>query len=464
MRTTKHRFEQFQFYDYTGIKMHLEKMALKGWKLHKITRLYWEYRKIEPKKLTYTVTYFSEASEFNPYHTDNQITFHEYCKNGGWNLVAEWAQMQIFCTEDEDITPIDTEESVKLKFIHKAMKKNFLPGNALLMLVSILQFFLQIKNIKSDLVYQLSTGSSLFLTMVWFLISIQTLYILIGYIVWYYKSKRSVNLGGLCAESGRVNKKISNLLLVITIVLLVLAMWTMQNVWAPILGIVTIIVVMTLVFAIKNALKREEVSRKSNIIITTVSCVILMFIFTSVLTWGIMKGGNYGLHSNKPFETYTTTQPDGSTYTWDIYHDPLPLKVEDLQEVNYEHYSYESTKRESFLVSQYIARQNSFPEGQLAPELNYAIVDVKLPVLFDICLKDYLEMYNYEWKKPDDERRYFKLTNDPLWHADAVYQLYTQYGSEGEYIVCWKNRIVYINYNKVPSVEQIAVTVKKLNK
>lgn len=52
MKATKRRFEQFLFYDYTGIERHLKRMAARGWQLHKITRFYWEYRRTEPQKLT----------------------------------------------------------------------------------------------------------------------------------------------------------------------------------------------------------------------------------------------------------------------------------------------------------------------------------------------------------------------------------------------------------------------------
>ncbi|MGB8454740.1 MAG: hypothetical protein WCD89_20720 [Anaerocolumna sp.] len=91
-------------------------------------------------------------------------------------------------------------------------------------------------------------------------------------------------------------------------------------------------------------------------------------------------------------------------------------------------------------------------------------MDVKLPGLFDIYLNDYLEMYNYKREKPKEEKRYFKQTDDPAWQADVVYQLYTQNEAEAEYILCWSNRIVYINYEEIPTSEQIAITVEKLSK
>ncbi len=52
--------------------------------------------------LAYTVTYFSEASEFNPYPTEISRLSMNTAVNAGWSLAAEWAQMQIFYTEQEN--------------------------------------------------------------------------------------------------------------------------------------------------------------------------------------------------------------------------------------------------------------------------------------------------------------------------------------------------------------------------
>lgn len=469
MKATKRRYEQFLFYDYTGIERHLEKMALNGWLLYKISRFYWEYRRAEPQKLTYTVTYFSEASDFNPYPTENQQTFYEYCKDAGWNLVAEWAQMQIFCSERENSTPIETDESVKLKAIHRAMKKNFLPSSTLLLLLSLFQIYIQLRMVVSDPVEQLSSGVPLYLAVIWGVLFIQSLFNIIGYAVWYRKSQKAIRMGGACTESCSRYKKLFNIFTGIIVVLLTLALSTFTTsargyIWGGILGALNITVVIVLVLIIKNTLKRAEASRKINLTVTMASCVILSIIFTGATTWCIIRGVNIGWFSSQPTETYTTTQPNGATYTWDIYQDPLPLRVEDLQEVNYEHYSYKWTENKSFLLAQYVARQDSFLDGQLAPELNYAIVDVRLPALFDLCLHDYLDMYHYERNMPEEDRRLFRLVDGPTWQADAVYQLYRSNETMSEYILCWGYRIVYINFDEIPTVEQIAITVEKLSK
>jgi len=465
MKTTKRRFEQFLFYDYTGIEAHLAKMVAKGWQLHKITGFGWEYRRTEPQKLTYAVTYFSEASEFNPYPTENQQTFHAYCRGAGWELVAEWAQMQIFCSEQENPTPIETDESVKLKAIHRSMKKNFLPSSVLILLLSLFQVIFQLHTMMDDPVEQLSNGAALFMAAVWIILAVQMLIPLIGYAGWYRKSKKAVSMGETCVKSSGGYQKVSCfmwLLTAIVIALTVCSMSTQRFGWLGILGIINVTVIIASVFTIKKALKRAKASKRVNLTVTLVSCVILSLVLNGAMVWGIFRGVNAGWFGNQADETYTTTQPNGSTHTWDIYSDQLPLKVEDLQDVEYDHYSYKWTAGESILLGQFEARQDAFPDGQHAPELSYEIVEVKLAVLFDLCLNDYLEMYHYEWEEPEENKRQFRQTDDPAWQADAVYQLYRQDEVMDEYILCWGNRIVYIDFDEIPTAEQIAVAVEKL--
>lgn len=467
MKATKRRMEQFQFNDYTGIEAHLKRMAKRGWQLYKINAFYWVYHRIEPQKLSYYVTYFSEASEFNPHPTEKQQTFYEYCKDAGWNLVTEWAQMQIFCTERENPIPIETEESVKLKAIHNAMKKNFLPGNIVVLLLALFQTALQLHTIMDFPVLQLSSNMTVPTVAIWSILAILILTNLISYAVWYRKSKKNVNMGGTCIESSSRYKGVYYFRGILGGSSIVLAIYFMSSLpfgWAGLLAIVNITVMIALVLTIKKALKRAGASRRVNLSITIISCVVLSFALTGTMAWGIIRGVNAGWFDNKPVETYTAAMPNGYTHTWDIYHDLLPLKVEDLQTVNYDHYSYEWEESKSFLLDKFVAQQRSFPDGQFAPELRYEIVNVKLPILFDLCLNDYLEKYSYDFDMPEEFRRNFRRNDDPVWQADAVYQLFAQAEAKEEYILCWGDRIVYISFSEIPTTKQIAIVVEKLKK
>ena len=70
MKNHKRDFIPFSFYDRTGMAAHLEKRAAEGWLLDKVTPFGWHYRRIEPAKLHFTVTYDHRLSEFAPAPTE----------------------------------------------------------------------------------------------------------------------------------------------------------------------------------------------------------------------------------------------------------------------------------------------------------------------------------------------------------------------------------------------------------
>lgn len=114
MRDTKRRMEFFSFYDHTGISAHLERMAERGWLLEKIGTLTWHYRRIEPKKLAFSVCYFAKASMYDPRPSAEQNMFYDLCAHTGWTLAAASAQMQVFYNERENPVPIDTDPALEV--------------------------------------------------------------------------------------------------------------------------------------------------------------------------------------------------------------------------------------------------------------------------------------------------------------------------------------------------------------
>lgn len=465
MRRIKRRFEHFLLYDYSGMEAHLAKMARTGWQIQKITPLYWDYHRIEPQPLTYTVTYFSEASDFNPGPTQNQQTFYAYCEEAGWQLVAQQAQMQVFCSNQPNTTPIETDATVKLEAIHRSMTKNFLFGNVVSLVLFLFILALQYKLFSQNPVDTLSSTLSLCTLLLIIIQFVQILTSIIGYVVWYYRSQKSIRVGGGCIENSSGFPKIyliMRALLATIIVVSALMLSSQQFGWVGIIGILNTVVVIAGILFIRDVLKRKKVARRTNEAITLVICLLLPVVLTGVMGWGILQGLHSGWLHGKPVDTYTTVQSNGSTYTWDIYHDDLPLIVEDLQEVNYDHYSYEWKKEETILLARSIGRQDSFPDGQDAPALRYEIVKVKMPILFQLCLNDYLTQYDYAWE-PVEYRRYYLMTNDPVWKADAVYQIYDGGEARAEYLLHWDNIIVSIRFDEIPTPEQIAIVKEKLS-
>ena len=120
MKNTKRRLEWISFYDHTGLEAHLERMAAEGWLLEKIGNFTWHYRRVEPKKVTFSVRYFPKASMFDPGPSEEQETFYDFCAHTGWTLAASSAQMQVFYNDRPSPVPIDTDPALEVDAIHKA--------------------------------------------------------------------------------------------------------------------------------------------------------------------------------------------------------------------------------------------------------------------------------------------------------------------------------------------------------
>ncbi|MEG1987628.1 MAG: DUF2812 domain-containing protein [Oscillibacter sp.] len=461
MRETKRRVENFLFYDAAGVERHLAKMAERGWGLEKITPFFWYYRRMEPKKRTYTVTYFPDASDFDPAPTDGQQTFRAYCQASGWEFVVQWAQMQIFCTEREHPVPIETEESVRLQTTHHAMKKNYLPGSIAMAALALFQIGTQISLGNYDLVGKLADGTQPYILLLFLLLLLNSILMLGGYASWYRKSKRRVEQGGACAECGGWYRKWANALYLPVGLLAIGWLWevsrqgNLRMLW-PVL--VLFVLLFLGVYTVRWGLKKARVSRNLNRGLTMAACVVLTLGMMAGLMLVALQGIRHNWFEAEPVEQYETIN-GGQSMLWDIYHDPLPLRVEDLAEVDYPHYTYQWEEESSFLVSRSAGDQHAFPDGEDVPDLSYEIVDVKAGFLYDLCLRQYMEK-DRDW----EPELHFPAVDAALWQADAVYQEYVGTEPRNRFVVCWGRRIVEIvfPYDWALTPAQIAIAAEKL--
>lgn len=126
MKDIKKKVEFFTFYDKTGIEKHLEQMASEGWLLEKMSAFRWTYRRIEPKKIHFSVSYYATITDFEPEPTEEQQAFNDFCEHSGWQLAASTMQMQVFYNENENPVPIETDPVLEVENIHRSVKKTVL--------------------------------------------------------------------------------------------------------------------------------------------------------------------------------------------------------------------------------------------------------------------------------------------------------------------------------------------------
>ncbi len=123
-----------------------------------------------------------------------------------------------------------------------------------------------------------------------------------------------------------------------------------------------------------------------------------------------------------------------------LYHDELPLSVEDLRKVSLIPYSYEiQTVEPSLFIEQQRAAQDSLAYNKEEPELFYTITEIKFPPLYDWCKASLLEKSEY------NEIFYQRIDAAP-WRAREAYQLIREGEAQLHFLLCFENRIVEIEF------------------
>jgi hypothetical protein len=492
MKKTKKGFSSWAFYDFTGMENHLERMALKGLKLEKISLYFWEYRRIEPQSLHYSVVYMPEASDFNPKPTRGQDTFESYCNEAGWEKVAERAQMQIYCSDLDAPVPIDTDDAEKLHNIHKAMKKNFIPMSLLLTVLMVVQLFLQSRLVKIDPIGYFSSRLNLFNSVMFLGIFIGNISSLIIYLHWYRHAKKRVELGDECPKSYKINQNIYWFVLCGGMLLFLFSDTTFLFSPYSLLFIVAILILVSIQvinIKLRKKFKKANLSKRQIVKRSIVAIIGLTVVYVMILNVIIFWSIDHFDFRRKPVAEVTVFT--NYERTWDIYKDALPLTIEEMTgTLEYPYYSYELTHKESPLLSYKLAWQDTFPEpkdkelakqlvsdayiGSLttlempyneAKELNYRIIETPYKWLYRQALNDLFTPPGYdEILYSGNAYRYFEEIDMPLWQAEHVYHQYTQDEADDEYIICWEGRIINIDFNWTPSQEELERAYQSLIK
>lgn len=466
MKELKRRLETFSLYDHTGIEKHLEDMAEKGWLLKENNRLFWVYRRIEPQKLRFAVTYYPKASEFDPEPQEGQMIYRDYGERSGWKFVTQSAQMQVFYSEEEEPTPMETDPVVEVQTIHKAAKKAFLPSYFILLGLSVLQAVLFISRLLGDPIGLLSSATNLATGFCWVLLFLLCAVELCGYYRWHRRAAKAAEKGEfLDTRSHTLFQKIMLAASVFALVYMLINVLFIGD--RMMLTIYTLMIgymftLLAVVNAVKKLLKRKKVSRNTNLTVTLLVDFVLAFAMLAAITHGTLRASQKGLFHPEA-ESY---EYNGST--WILYQDELPLSVEDLLDVDFDGYIRQSRESESIFLGQRVvdqwARFDAAPSVKV-PSLSYTLTIVKVPALYDWCRESVLNEQEDELTEDGFviARHYEEIDAAP-WLAKEAYQFHFSEGILNKYLLCYENRIVEIDFDWTPTEEQMKIVAEKLNK
>jgi len=459
MMQTKRKQMLLQLYDHTGFERKLEAMARKGWRLEQCgTFLGWKFRKIEPSELQYKVVYFPDASEFDPAPGDRQAEFIELCEQSGWEYIDHAAQMLIFCTEREDALPIETDAMMQVETIHKAMKKNYLPGQIGLLVLAVMQLALLGYRLHTELMNVLTTDALLVSLSAYTIMAALCGYHLCGYYLWRKKALTAA-ADGVFVET-RGNNLLEKCMLLMLLVIFAAWMASISDDgYLTRVAVVTFAVIIGMIGLVNGAkllMQKWGFETETNRIVTyflifvgTIGAVVLMTVFLFRHSY---------TYDEEPKAYVDTYEYAGRTHY--VYDDPIPLTLEMLGiEADYENRSRCEDVTSSVLMTVYNGQEIA-PWGtpvENPPELYYTVTFPRFAGMLDACAEDIL-----------DDRRIRNLYGVPEvgdarpWEAEEAYIHRDENGETGYYTLVYADRIVEIGFPYVPTETQIQIAVDAL--
>ena len=439
MKLTKYVPNLFSYYDHLGIARHLERMAAKGWMLVHTGSNFWKFRRVEPGTVHFAIIYTKDnASVCEPDQNEALEQLQEMCEGTGWEWTASHGRMHIFRNSEPDPVSLETDAAVQVSHIHQAMKRRYLPENITLLIISLLVGVLCLWSGASV------GGSVLVLGCLGMLLfGLQTLEVA-TYLIWHRRAVRAAEGGVLLPSRSYPWINAAAIILATALV----GVWLLTS--GSLSGNTHFLLIIGSIYLLRwlsGCMRRENVAAGTHRAVIVFLAIILSF------------GMQFVLQAVQEYEARAdesrirTLEMDGTTYL--LYQDEVPLKLEDLMEVDSNIQSYFRMDEDNILYDTVFVRQSQAGAFSSSPRLSYNIYLVRFPPAYDLALSKVLDE-NYQPLDPE------------VWGVTA-YQEYADGSPSNSFILCLEDRIIIISFylgdrqaSISPTPEQIAVILEKL--
>ena len=441
MKDIKKKVEFFTFYDKTGIEKHLEQMAAEGWLLEKMSAFRWTYRRIEPKKIHFSVSYYATITDFEPEPTEQQQAFNEFCEHSGWKLATQTVQMQVFYNENENPVPIETDPMLELENIHVSVKKTVLVSYFLILFLGFIMGAGFISTMLGDPTRLLSSASRLF-TGMWSILALAySLTELITYFVWRKKAKVLAEQGVFLETRGHRKLGFATVVFMLaSVVLYLISLADSELQFYMTTYLLILLAGFPLVNGVKSFLKNKKVKAGTNKALTFAASFAFAFVLTGALTAVTIFGIRNGAFESDLKE--------------------LPFTIGELLDVDDSDYIKTRGKEDSIILGQY--RSSQHPNTyEHSPTMQYTITEVKMPFLYDFVADTLYHHYD-EWKGWNSTYEYVE-TDATAWGANKAWELYRNGESDNAFLICYDKYILEISVDWELTAEQKQLICEKVN-
>lgn len=398
MRNHKFHLQLTGYYDLEGLDKHLETKAAQGWMLEKISLLGWRYRRMEPKRLRFSVTYQNTFSVWDAKDDEEQQAYRDLCRQSGWTLAASQGPVQVFYTEDDDAPPLETDPQMVFRVMDRLSRTSVIN--------SIVLFFASMLNGSNLLWYvrrcpidALASPIKLLVAVSWVLICLYCVLDVVTYSLWRHKAKGAAAMGEFVyARSISTPVQIIWDVFVMGMLYVLLAtLWPDHRaIWAVAAAVLGLLLLAPM-------LLRRRPNMRWVVPANAVTSLLIIGLFALCFT--ILLMGEPSLDAPR-------------------YDPDPPLTAADLTGEDLPGYSRRVELEDSILV-----RRTTCDEWSDGPSLYYTVGDIQVDAVYDLCKSLLLD--------PPDGGGFVPL--DPVPGVDAVYQDADGYRS---YVLCWDTRLV----------------------
>lgn len=466
MKTTKREWMPlYGFLDRKRVTEHLSDMAARGWLLNHLSSWSWRYRRTEPQKLRFAITFFAGAGRFSPTPAAGLDTFQDYCAQAGWQPAASFDQVQVFYNEDPEAVPIDTDSAAELENIRHSIGKSLVRSYLALLLIVLIYFGSDFFDFWTNPVDTLASPTALLAATAYLPLLVLIIATLALYGLWLRKARAAAE-AGLPLPDLRSARGLSILVIVWSVLLIVGVFASISRSAGMMLLTMGMLLFLALTSFLANTARKAMQGLRfppwANVMVMVLICVAMVVGGMAGLIALVMHNAGTGwLEDRPPVETYTAY---GST--WSVYDDPIPLRVEDLADVDYDGWSTEADVEWSPLATHGEYRQDArLGDGDL-PELHYEIVTVEIPFLYDLCKQDFIQwVERHNEDLPPEHWDIYQAVDPAPWGAEEVFQRYSSGTPSRQYLLCWPDRMAEIwlfGWQEEPTPEQMAVIGGKL--
>jgi hypothetical protein len=281
-KDTKRTFFTFLPYECSAAEEYLELMAEKGWLLQSGKGKFLKFKKIEPKRINYSVDVLDKISIFDRKDSDVALEYREYCKVAGWNYICQVGKIQIFYTEDDKKTiSIHTDEEEKFKSIVKASLYDT-GGQSFLTLMFIFYLYMQLSLGDTSFVVASNLGILSVVTM-FSLIIINSIGA-INFFLWVIKARGQLRKGEIMQHNNYKQVMKKNILrgawgLIISFILLKLLIFDkLQDRGFNIYLLMIMCILIIITICVQKFINKKRYSKNINMVITIGSILVSTYL------------------------------------------------------------------------------------------------------------------------------------------------------------------------------------------